>query len=447
MPPEAKLANLETACSPANVATLERVQSGNASLANKISGSREKDKRDVIKKRIGKIQRMATSSHRKKVKDGQVVFKGHRNWEIVLSIQFGLRYTSELLDDSHARIPSKKDYEESLAFDFNPVADRSVFEVNKFAKWVHPAPFVYKLVRQKFGISEKDFLDATCSESRVRELPTPGKSGALFYITEDENYFMKTIQHIEEKMLISMLPSYYEHICNNPNTLLTKYLAHFSVHNRRDRQIRMVVMASIFNDQVFIDRKYDLKGSTYNRFATPDQLKSENVTLKDQDFSNPIFFRPEVLEKIVTQLSRDSAFLESHNVMDYSLLLGLSEMLPEEDALFKDAFGATEEHAPYFVGYQRDAQGRRSGVRVCMGIIDFLQRFRLRKKMEYGARVLQSCSSSAASVAPPRLYRERFMEFLQSRFLADDEIDVSKLVSTVGSEVVQVGAESASEDS
>lgn len=389
--------------------------------------------RKQVKSMVPGMAKIATGGrHRKRVKDGEVVFKGHRNWEIVLSIQFGLKYTSELLEDANGGEPTDKDYEESLAFDFNPVDDtKSIFDVNKFAKWVHPAPFVYRRIRQRFNIPEEDFLDSTCSESRVRELPTPGKSGALFYITDDENYFMKTIQHIEEKMLIHMLPSYYEHVRQYPNTLLTKYLANFTVQTRRDRHIRMVVMASIFDERIFIDRKFDLKGSTYKRYASPEQLQSENVTLKDEDFKDAVYFRPEVLKTIISQLEQDSLYLESHRVMDYSLLLGLSDMLPEEDDSFKSRFGPREEDAPYFIGYQLDEHGRKSGVRVCMGIIDFLQRFRFRKKVEYAGRVLQSCSTSAASVAPPALYRERFMEFLKHRFLPDPDLDISKLVSTM----------------
>lgn len=436
MPPGVPLGGLRLTSTnvTSNVADLERVHSGNTTeFANKHSGSNDQQRGinksagsggNTLKKQMTKFTKLTGGGHRKKVKDGEVVFKGHRNWEIVLSIQFGLKYTSELLEDANGTDPTPKDYEESLAFDFNPVDEqRTAFEVNKFAKWVHPAPFVYKALRRRFGVSEKDFLDATCDESRVRELPTPGKSGALFYITDDERYFMKTIQHIEEKMLVSMLPSYYEHVCNNPDTLLTRYMAHFSVQTRRDRHIRMVVMESIFNEQIFVDRKYDLKGSTYKRFASPEQLQSQNVTLKDQDFDQPIFFRPEVRDKLMEQLAKDSSYLESHQVMDYSLLLGISEMQPEEDQFFKESFGPDEEEAPYFVAYQRGKEGGKKGLRVSMGIIDFLQRFRLRKKMEYGMRVLQSCSSAAASVAPPHIYRERFMTFLKSRFLPDPNFD------------------------
>ncbi|CAN8067162.1 unnamed protein product [Agarophyton chilense] len=427
MPPEAAKARLEAEAVPANRATLERVQSGNIDLAQKLSGSTGAM---TIKKHVAKFPRIG-HGHRKKVKDGQVVFKGHKNWEIVLSIQFGLKFTSELLDDATDSEPTPEDYEESLAFDFNPNDDRSSIELNSFARWVHPAPYVYKLVRQRFGVEENDFLDSTCAESRVRELPTPGKSGALFYITDDEKYFMKTIQQVEERMLVSMLPSYYRHVASNPRTFLTKYMAHFSVQTRRDRHIRMVVMASIFNDKVFIDQKYDLKGSTFHRFASEEQLKSENVTLKDQDLKKPIFFRPEQLDQIMKQLDRDSAYLESHHVMDYSLLVGLSHMLSEEKPYFRAEFGELEESAPHYVGYQLDDQGRKSGIRVCMGIIDFLQRFRLRKRLEYSARILQSCSCTAASVAPPHLYKDRFMSFLREKFLPDPNLDVSTLESTV----------------
>lgn len=420
-----------------NVAQLDRLQTLNPpEMVVKQSGSGDQHRAPIkggsgntFKKQITKFTKIAGGgNHRIKVKDGEVVFKGHRNWEIVMSIQFGLKYTSELLEDANGTDPTPNDYKESLAFDFNPSDDtRAAFEVSKFAKWVHPSPFVYKAIRKRFGVREKDFLDATCSESRVRELPTPGKSGALFYITDDERFFMKTISHIEDRVLVAMLPSYYQHVCSNPRTFLTQYMAHFSVQTRRDRHIRMVVMASIFNDQIFIDRKYDLKGSTFKRFASSEQLQSANVTYKDQDFKQPLYFRPEVVGQIMDQLSKDSAFLESHHVMDYSLLLGVSDMQQEEDHYFKNKFGEMEERAPYYIGYRLGSKGEKHGLRVSMGIIDFLQRFGLRKKVEYGMRVLQSCSVGSASVAPPHLYRERFMHFLSKRMLPDPNFDMDQV--------------------
>jgi hypothetical protein len=385
-----------------------------------------------LKKQITKVVAkvpVKPGRRRKRVKDGVLVFKSHKSWEIVISIQFGLRYSSELLKNSDEVEPTPADFRESLAFDFNPVDDQrssSVFDVNSYAKWVHPAPFAYRRIRAKFGIGEAAFLEAVCGESRLRELPTPGKSGQIFYITEDERYFMKTIDTVEEKMLVDMLPPYYDHVSQNPDTMLTRYLAHFSVETSRG-SIRMVVMASIFDDSIFIDRKYDLKGSTFKRFASPKELQSENVTLKDLDFKSPIFFNPDVVDRIHSQLEKDTGFLEAHRVMDYSLLLGMSEMLADEDELYKELYGEDEADGPYYIGYQNDVDGKRVGHRICIGIIDFLQRFRTRKKVEYGCRVMQTCSSGSASVAPPSLYRSRFLAFLRTRLLPDPSVTAAGL--------------------
>ena len=99
-------------------------------------------------------------------------------------------YSSELLQSSDSSEPNEAQFYESLPFDFNPVDNlRSSggSEVEHFAKWVHPAPFVYRQIRQKFRVSDVEFLLATCSESLIRELLLLGKSEALFFITADES--------------------------------------------------------------------------------------------------------------------------------------------------------------------------------------------------------------------------------------------------------------------
>lgn len=392
------------------------------------------DRNAKFKKQITKIAKPlvapVTARRRKRFKDGEVVFKGHRNWEIVLSIQFGLRHTSELLQTTKSQEPDEADFRESLVFDFNPVEEhRSA--VNAFAKWEHPAPFIYRLIREKFNVNEEGFLAATCSESRVRELPTPGKSGALFYITDDESYFMKTVTSHEEKRLSSILPDYYRYIRDNPHTMLTRFLAHFSVRTTKGRHIRMVVMASIFNDSLFIDRKYDLKGSTKNRIATTKELTCDNVTLKDLDLEYPIFFTPQAVEKIINQLDNDAAFLERNNVMDYSLLLGMSEMIAEEAEIYQEYDQMNDVERPYFIGHQLDVtDGKKKGYRICMGIIDTLQGFALRKKLEFAAKTVQFCSGSVMSVVPPHRYKSRFINFLKTKFLPDPHLSVSALASS-----------------
>ena len=389
------------------------------------------DRNAKLKKQITKFTKPlvapVTARRRKRFKDGEVVFKGHRNWEIVLSIQFGLRHTSELLESTSGQDPVDADFRESLIFDFNPVEEhRSA--VNTFAKWEHPAPFIYRLIREKFRIDEDEYLAATCSESRVRELPTPGKSGALFYITDDENYFMKTVTSHEERKLSTMLPLYYKYVCKNPDTMLTRFLSQFSVRTTKGRHIRMVVMASVFNDSLFIDRKYDLKGSTKNRIASEKELSADNVILKDLDLENPIFFKPQVVAAIIDQLEKDSAFLEQNNVMDYSLLLGLNEIIAEELDTYKGLDSLDDANRPYYLAHQRDkVDGRNKGYRICMGIVDILQGFSLRKKIEYAGKTFRFCSGTVMSVVPPPRYKNRFIEFLKTKFLPDPNFAVPLL--------------------
>lgn len=69
--------------------------------------------------------------------------------------------------------------------------------------WIHHAPVLYKKVRECFGINDRDFIDSVAAESKIRELPTPGRSGALFYITDDEEYFIKTINKVRDREIKS----------------------------------------------------------------------------------------------------------------------------------------------------------------------------------------------------------------------------------------------------
>ncbi len=44
----------------------------------------------------------------------------------------------------------------------------------------------------------------------LRELPTPGKSGSLFFFSQDMRYILKTIPKREAKLLRYLLPAYYK---------------------------------------------------------------------------------------------------------------------------------------------------------------------------------------------------------------------------------------------
>ena len=55
------------------------------------------------------------------------------------------------------------------------------------------------------------------------ELSSTGKSGSLFYFTEDKNYVIKEIPEVEFDKFKSILKSYYEHITRNKRTLVSQF--------------------------------------------------------------------------------------------------------------------------------------------------------------------------------------------------------------------------------
>ena len=61
----------------------------------------------------------------------------------------------------------------------------------------------------------------------LREMPSPGKSGSVFFLSDDDRFIIKTVSHEEMLLLLKLIPAYYVHCAENPTTLLTRF---FGVH-------------------------------------------------------------------------------------------------------------------------------------------------------------------------------------------------------------------------
>ena len=61
----------------------------------------------------------------------------------------------------------------------------------------------------------------------LREMPSPGKSGSVFFLSDDDRFLIKTVSHEEMLLLLKLIPAYYRHCADNPTTLLTRF---FGVH-------------------------------------------------------------------------------------------------------------------------------------------------------------------------------------------------------------------------
>ncbi|CAH1251462.1 PIP5K1A [Branchiostoma lanceolatum] len=210
------------------------------------------------------------------------------------------------------------------------------------------APMAFRFFRQLFGIQPDDFLISLCSEP-LRELSNPGASGSLFYLTADDEFIVKTVQHKEADFLQKLLPGYYMNLNQNPRTLLPKFFGLYC-YQSGGKNIRLVVMNNLLPSTIRMHLRYDLKGSTYKRKASRAERQKPNPCFKDLDFmedhTEGILLDSDNYTAMMKTIARDCRVLESFKIMDYSLLLGIHNLDQAEREKASGLEGA-EEADPY----------------------------------------------------------------------------------------------------
>ena len=126
-----------------------------------------------------------------------------------------------------------------------------------------------------------------CNEA-MRELSNPGASGSIFYLTNDDEFILKTVSMKEAEFLQKLLPGYYMNLQQNPRTTLPKFFGMFC-YQCNQKNIRLVVMNNLLPSSIKLHLKFDLKGSTYKRkvgSCLPGWLAGWLI------FNSPHTFRP-----------------------------------------------------------------------------------------------------------------------------------------------------------
>jgi 1-phosphatidylinositol-4-phosphate 5-kinase len=141
-------------------------------------------------------------------------------------------------------------------------------------------------LRKLFSVDPADYMIAICGNDALRELSSPGKSGSFFYLTQDDRFMIKTVKKSEVKLLIRMLPSYYQHVSQYRDSLITRFYGVHCVKPLNGQKVRFIVMGNLFCSEYRIHRRFDLKGSSYGRTADKfDDEIDETTTLKDLDLN------------------------------------------------------------------------------------------------------------------------------------------------------------------
>ncbi|XP_025163898.1 phosphatidylinositol 4-phosphate 5-kinase type-1 alpha isoform X9 [Harpegnathos saltator] len=439
------------------------VQHGTAGGKAPVGVSRNKSERE---RKIG---------HRRVGVGGEITYKKIQTTQIMGSIQLGIQHAVGGLASKPERDLLMQDFMtvETTNFPSEGSNHTPAHHFSEF-KFKNYAPIAFRYFRDLFGIQPDDFLMSMCS-APLRELSNPGASGSIFYLTEDDEFIIKTVQHKEGEFLQTLLPGYYMNLNQNPRTLLPKFFGLYC-YRCNSKNVRLVAMNNLLPSSVKLHQKYDLKGSTYKRKASKTERSKSSPTYKDLDFiehhPEGIFLEADTYGALVKTIQRDCRVLESFKIMDYSLLVGihnldqaakekaqeqrLSASADEEGEMGgesggfihverekerDDRIGAVALNRSRSINRQRlvahstamesiqaesepideeddvpsggiparNARGER--LLLFVGIIDILQSYRLKKKLEHTWKSMIH-DGDTVSVHRPGFYAQRFQDFM-----------------------------------
>ncbi|CDW82893.1 1-phosphatidylinositol-4-phosphate 5-kinase [Stylonychia lemnae] len=217
-------------------------------------------------------------------------------------------------------------FNDYLIYDIGPT--NNTIEIIEFA------PATFSAIRQKFGISDDLLFNSFIPIHNIQAIHNfftgAGKSSSFFFFADNKSFVLKTLKESEKRLLLetNLLENYYEHILQNPNTILSRYYGVYQIRVGNMAEINCFIMDNLLGQDFFnIERIFDLKGSTRGRIVnlSENEIKTGSglKVLKDLNFINlgeklqvPEHKRNEILNI----LEKDSLFLSQNNLMDYSLL-------------------------------------------------------------------------------------------------------------------------------
>ncbi|XP_042416044.1 phosphatidylinositol 4-phosphate 5-kinase 6-like isoform X1 [Zingiber officinale] len=423
-------------------------------LANCCDGENEEPRR-MESRGIGRILPTRLPAKDQAKKQGDAISKGHQKYELMLNLQLGIRHAVGKLPEPKSldlKTPSF-DPKEKIWTRFPPEGTKHTppHPCSDF-KWKDYCPLVFRTLRKLFMVDPADYMLSICGNDALRELSSPGKSGSFFYLTNDDKYMIKTMKKSEVKVLLRMLPAYYNHVRAFENTLVTKF---FGLHcvkltGATQRKVRFVIMGNLFCTENSIHRRFDLKGSSHGRTTDkPEAEIDENTTLKDLDLNFIFRLQKSWFQEFHKQVDRDCELLEQERIMDYSLLVGVhfsetsvsqeNEATPrlsraDMDQLPCDAtqwestkLGANMPAKVESIVRKNDPEsflnfeptGEFHDVVLYFGIIDILQDYDISKKLEHAYKSFQYDPTSISAV-DPRQYSKRFRDFIYKVFVEED---------------------------
>ena len=114
--------------------------------------------------------------------------------------------------------------------------------------------------------------------------------------------------------------------------MITRFFGMYRVklyHLRRN--VKFVIMNSVYYTDKYLQSFYDLKGSVIGRYAKPGQAVKKDNDLRRELPEGALTMAPDVRMTVRQQLMSDCNFLEQMGIMDYSMLVGVHHVPAQED--------------------------------------------------------------------------------------------------------------------
>ncbi|GJP63591.1 hypothetical protein CLOP_g20660 [Closterium sp. NIES-67] len=207
---------------------------------------------------------------------GELIYKGHRSYDLMRTLQLGLRHSVGRITPDALRDVQQADFSDSSAVRFPPAGSPTTPPHSMHAfKWRDYCPNAFRALRAMFGIDPGDYMLSLCGDDALRELSSPGKSGSVFFLSQDDRFIIKTMRHAEVQVLLRMLPAYYQHVRRHPHTLLTKF---FGLH-----AIKLYHTASSHTAALVAAKAGGRETGSSQGRSTDKVAVDETTTLKDLD--------------------------------------------------------------------------------------------------------------------------------------------------------------------
>ncbi|TPP56928.1 Phosphatidylinositol 4-phosphate 5-kinase type-1 beta [Fasciola gigantica] len=173
--------------------------------------------------RDSEVRKEKKIGHRRVTEEGTVTYKKKPTSEIQRALQLGIHHHIGSVQQKPLRDVLFRDFQtiETVQFPASGTKTTPAHSLSDFRFRTY-APIAFRNFRNRYKLDITDFLNSLCNYE-LRELSNPGASGSIFYITQDDEFIIKTVQHREGEFLRALLPHYFMNLMQHPCTLLPKY--------------------------------------------------------------------------------------------------------------------------------------------------------------------------------------------------------------------------------